>query len=326
MNRKRRLPLLQLAVTGTLLWWVFRDAALRAQLAVVWVRADWRWILLGLAFAGLDQIANVVRWWIFLRVQKIDAPFRRVVEVFMAGVFFSSFLPGTVSGDVLKTVWLTREHRGKGTAVVLSIVADRIIGLVGLIAVTAWIVFKRYAWLSQTPVATVLTQVLIGFTVFSTLGLAMSFLFTRKSHLDWMPAWVPGRSWLVKTGTAWHLFVHEWRGTLAATALSFPVMVTYFATFWCAARAFGAGVSMMDIFSVMPVITLITALPVFIGGLGAREQLFKQLLGDLAGTPADIAVAISITGFAIYLVWSLVGAVLFVTMRPSGLKLDGEEE
>jgi hypothetical protein len=72
----------------------------------------------------------------------------------------------------------------------------------------------------------------------------------------------------------------------------------------------------MDVFSVMPVITLVTALPVFIGGLGAREQLFKQLLGDLAGTPADVAVAISLTGFAIYLVWALVGAVLFVTMRP----------
>jgi hypothetical protein len=325
MKSKRRPPILQIAVTSALLWWVFRDATLRAQLAGVWTRADWRWIALGLLFAGLDQVANVVRWWIFLRVQKVDAPFWRVVEVFMAGVFFSSFLPGTVSGDVLKTVWLTREHPGKGTAVVLSIVADRIIGLVALIAVTAWIVCERFAWLSQTPVAATLTWVLIGFTVFSTLGLAVSFLLTRKSHLDWMPAWVPGRAWFVKTGTAWQLFVSEWRATLAATALSFPVMVTYFAVFWCAARAFGAGVPVLDIFSVMPVITLITALPVFIGGLGAREQLFRQLLGDLSGTPADVAVAISLTGFAIYLVWSLVGAVMFVMMRPAGMTLTEEE-
>jgi uncharacterized membrane protein YbhN (UPF0104 family) len=101
--------------------------------------------------------------------------------------------------------------------------------------------------------------------------------------------------------------------------------VTYFAVFWCAARAFGAGVPVLDIFSVMPVITLITALPVFIGGLGAREQLFRQLLGDLSGTPADVAVAISLTGFAIYLVWSLVGAVMFVMMRPAGMTLTEEE-
>jgi hypothetical protein len=133
---------------------------------------------------------------------------------------------------------------------------------------------------------------------------------------------MPGRAQLVRFVEAYHLFGHAWPQTLLGLALSAPVMFTFFATWWCAARAFGANVSLADIFSIMPVITVITSFPISISGLGVREELFKNLLGDLAHVPGEIAVLISLTGFTIYVFWSLVGAVIYSCWQPVSKRRD----
>jgi len=67
----------------------------------------------------------------------------------------------------------------------------------------------------------------------------------------------------------------------------------------------------------MPIINTITSLPISVGGLGVREKLFQIFLGDLCGVSDAVAAIMSTTGYALNLVWGLLGGLLYLFYRPS---------
>ncbi len=317
MTKHQWTRLFQLLVTVAILCWVFSDSKIRTEMWTVVKTADPSWLLLGLLVGAIGDLSNIVRWGIFLRVQGIDTPWPRIAQVFLAGLFFNLILPGSTGGDVVRLLYMVRDEHRKKTAVVLSVLVDRLIGLLVLIPFAFIVVWWRYDWLSQTPSAEALLFFLIAFLSVSTVVLVGASVISYTRLLAKLPEKFPFRERIVKISDAYHLFTHHWKATLVAIILSIPVMFTYFGVFYCAARAFKAGVSLLDMFSIMPVIAVITSFPISFSGLGVREKLFENLLSDLVGTPAGVAVLISLTGFVIYVVLSLVGGLFYLSMTPS---------
>ena len=312
--KKHHFHIVQLVLTAAILAYVFRDARLREHALVVLRHADMNWLALGVVIAGLGELANIWRWGIFLRVQKIDTGWLRIGGVFMIGVFFNLFLFGIAGGDVAKAVYLVKDHAQKKAAVILSLIADRLIGLFALLIFAVPLVIWRYQWLTKTRIAADLLYFLVVFLLVSFVVLAASFVITGFGLMNRLPQRMPGRAKLLEVCEAYNLFGRAWRESLLAFVLSFPIMFAFFVTFWCAVRSFQAHVSLADIFSVMPVVTVVTSFPLTFSGLGVREQLFERLLGELSNVPADLAVMISLTGFMISSVWSLFGAGCYMVM------------
>jgi uncharacterized protein (TIRG00374 family) len=325
------LRILQATLTIGLLGWIFSRPEFLQALNEAMHEADWRWLAAGMALALADQVLNILRWAIYLRIQRIDAGWKKITQVFMGGLFFNLILPGMVSGDLLKMALFGPAARGKWRPIMLSIIADRLIGLVALVFFTLVIVLWRYQWLSQTAVAKGLLWGLIVFTIISIVFLVASFALSGKGLLHKLPARFPGRNAIVEIGDAWHLFIEQWRVSLVAVVLSFPVLFTYFGVFWCGARAFHAPVSLVDLCSVMPVITVASSLPISISGLGVREEMFKSLLHDLANVAPEKAVLVSLAGFGFYAICGVIGLFfciadlpqIFALMKAKGKKPAG---
>jgi len=307
-------------VTVGVLVWVFHDPQLRANIPTVLRRAKTGWILLGVAFAGAGELANIFRWHIFLRMQKISIPLARTAMVFMIGVFFNLFLFGSTGGDVVRAAYLSADEKNKKAGVILSVVADRLIGMVVLVPFALVVVLLRYRWFQQTAAATALLWFLIVFMIAMTIFFVFAIAVTGLGLADKLPAWVVRRKSLLRVIEACGLFGRSWRESLIAYALSVPVLFGPFVTFYCAAQAFGARASLADIFSIMPIVTVVTSFPISFSGIGVREQLFKNLLGDLAGIPAETAVLISLAGFLSYISWSLVGATIYMGYKPARIR------
>ena len=307
-------------VTVGVLVWVFHDPQLRANIPTVLRRAKTGWILLGVAFAGAGELANIFRWHIFLRMQKISIPLARTAMVFMIGVFFNLFLFGSTGGDVVRAAYLSADEKNKKAGVILSVVADRLIGMVVLVPFALVVVLLRYHWFQQTAAATALLWFLIVFMIAMTIFFVFAIAVTGLGLADKLPAWVVRRKSLLRVIDACGLFGRSWRESLIAYALSVPVLFGPFVTFYCAAQAFGARASLADIFSIMPIVTVVTSFPISFSGIGVREQLFKNLLGDLAGIPAETAVLISLAGFLSYISWSLVGATIYMGYKPARIR------
>ena len=149
--KKTLLTILQLAVTGGLLYWVFHDPAVRAAMGVAVRDADYRWIAAAIVAYIMVELAAVVRWQILLKVQGINLSNARIAALFFIGMFYNQFLPGGTGGDIVKTYLLWKETPGKKPGALLAVLFDRMIGLIALIIITGILIFLRYGWLTRKP-------------------------------------------------------------------------------------------------------------------------------------------------------------------------------
>jgi hypothetical protein len=105
---------------------------------------------------------------------------------------------------------------------------------------------------------------------------------------------------------------------VGAVLISLPLNLFIFAGAIFAATAFPGNPGPSAMTSVIPVVNTISALPISLAGIGVREKLFSSMLHSLYGTPEDLGVLISITGFAIIVCWGLLGGVVSMLYRSGG--------
>ncbi|MFA9477513.1 lysylphosphatidylglycerol synthase transmembrane domain-containing protein [Phycisphaerales bacterium AB-hyl4] len=308
---------IQVGLTVALLTWLFSDPAVREGITRTLTQANLGWLLVGVGLGAVWISAAACRWQIFLRIQGIRISFRRSTGIYLIGMFFTLFLPGLIGGEAVRMVYICRERPKQKTAAALSVMMDHMAGMVAMLATTAAIVAFRYEWLAQSPVGIGGTaSVLVGLS-FAVLGL-FAMLIVSKRRLDrGLPEFVPARDKLNALLAAFTLFLTQWRWSLAGIALSFVTLHGYFAVFYAAGRAFNAPASFIDVFSVMPLIDVASALPISISGLGVREALLENMLHAMADVPAEAAVLIGLGGFGCWAAWCIVGGLIFACYRPS---------
>ncbi len=305
---------LQCLVTLGLLGWIFRDPEFRREVLEALSGADRGWLLAAALVAGAGCLMGILRWGIFLRVLGIDIPRLAILRIGAVGLFFNSFLPGVVGGDAVKAGWLVARGFSARSAV-LSAVMDRISGLGALVLCSAVLIPMRYTWLMQSPAVSAMVHLLVIYLVVVSLLLSLSFVLSARGAVSRLPQKMPGRQTIEDFAAAYGRFLSCWKSTLAAALISVGMLLAYFLTFYLSARAFGVEVLLLDFLSFMPLVDLLAALPVSVGGFGVREAAFVTLLGDLAGVPAARAVSISFLGALVTLLWGCAGLILLPGLR-----------
>ena len=314
--KKFLLTALQVAVTIGLLWWVFHDPERRGEMLAALKLADWWWLVVGVVvFFGCTVVATA-RWKILLAVQDIHMTWLRTWQLFMVGMFFNLFMLGSTGGDVVKMFLTMREARENKAAALLSVFMDRVIGMLALIFLSVGFLYFRYDMLNHTEGNSTLLTLLLWLLAAALATIVGMFVVSGLGWVHYLPAWTPLRGRIVEISAACHMYARGWRRTIWAFLISFPLFGMFFTTFYCAARAFTDQLGVVDIFSVMPIVAVITAIPISVSGIGVRESLFVSLLAPF-GVTAAIATLISVTGFLINTLGSLAGGVVFLFYRPS---------
>src|SRR5467141_1247319 len=273
--KKVLITILQLAVTITLLWWVFHDPEQRDKMSKALQSADYRWVGAAILAYILVEISAAVRWQILLRVQGIRLNFFRLAALFLIGMFYNQFLPGGTGGDIIKSYLLLKETAHHKAGALLAVVFDRLIGLVALVTITVTLVTLRFDLLWRTPVTIesgftphqllVVLGMLLGVSI---AGLLISFIISGFNLFHLLPHKFPGRDKLIEVAAAYHLYARHWIATFFAFGASLVAHLATFTTFLCVAYAFHAGVKLLDLFTVLPVERTITAVPISFAGIG----------------------------------------------------------
>jgi uncharacterized protein (TIRG00374 family) len=314
--KKTLLTVLQLAVTIGLLWWVFHDPVRRREMLEAVRLADWRWLAAGVGVFFLCTIVATARWKILLAVQNIHMTWLRTWQLFMIGMFFNLFMLGSTGGDVVKMFLTMREARDNKAAALLSVFMDRVIGMLALIFLSVTFLYFRYDLLNHAEGSSTLLNLLLWLLAAALIIIVGMFVVSGLGWVHYLPRWTPLRGRIVEVSAACHMYAKGWRLTIWALLISFPLFGMFFTTFYCAARAFTDLLGMVDIFSVMPIVAVITAIPISVSGIGLRESLFVSLLAPF-GVGAAIATLISVTGFLINTLGSLAGGIIFLFYRSS---------
>lgn len=318
--RRWLVPVIQVGVTIAILAWLLSDPGVLTRMGQTLARAQWQWLALGALFGLFWNFAAAFRWSIFLRMQGIDIGYRRVCCIYFISMFFTLVLPGAMSADAVRLFYVFRERPTHKSGALLSIIFDHFAGLFALMGIALVFTFSRWQWFGQSPLTSGTLYFLLCAFGGAILMLVTTWLAVVTGVIHTVPRFVPFRARIIEWGKLISLFIQNWRMSLAGIGLSFFTLLGYFSTFWCAARAFSSNVSLLDVLAVMPVIDLVSALPITVSGLGVREMLFTEILAKLAGVSSDVAILISLAGFGCSVLWYLCGGIVFPLYRSSGAK------
>ncbi len=88
--------------------------------------------LCGLLCAGVVA-SQYVRWYVLVRALDLPFTLRNAFRLGMVGTFYNTFLPGAIGGDLVKAFFIAKDQPNRRAAAVSTVVADRALGLFGLL-------------------------------------------------------------------------------------------------------------------------------------------------------------------------------------------------
>src|SRR4051794_21969817 len=228
-------------------------------------------------------------------------PLGRFVAVYFVGMFFNLVLPTSVGGDVVRAWYLARHGApaGRGVAAFLSVLAERGSGVLVLTAVAC-----VAAACCPVPLPGWVAGAVAAVGAAGAAGVAC--LPAAGRVLRARPFASPNFDRLREAAGLGADYLRRPRLLAATTTLSAGVQVSNVVVVGLIGAGLGLPVPPLYYGVLVPLVTLLTLLPVSLNGMGLREAGTVVLLAPL-GVGAAPAVALSVLTFAVYAAASLCG-------------------
>ncbi len=117
------------------------------------------------------------RWYILVRALDLPFALKNAVRLGLVGTFYNTFLPGSVGGDIVKAYFIAQGQPNRKAAAVATVIADRMVGLFGLILFAAAIGGSYWASGDERIAANRTLQIIISVCI----GLATIAALTYTS-------------------------------------------------------------------------------------------------------------------------------------------------
>lgn len=303
---------LKLVLSVALMAFVLRDTSLDA-LWRTFRRVDPPWVLAALAAYGLMMAISVWRWSLLLRAQHVNAPARLLSESFWVAMFFNNFLPSNIGGDVVR-IADTSKITGSRTLATTVVLVDRLLGLFALLAVGAlgaaaagWMGLEvpGAGWLEAAAIASIAVAVP---------------LFAAPKLLDAalapLRAW--GHPWVLQKAAqlqdAFARFRAQPSSLVGALVGAVVVQLVIVIFYTLAARSLAVPLPLLIAGVLVPVSLAVQMAPVSINGFGVREAVFSFFFVRV-GLGVEAAVAVSLLGTLLIMLFSMGGGALFLLRR-----------
>jgi uncharacterized membrane protein YbhN (UPF0104 family) len=273
----------------------------------------------------LGGFAGAASWFCVLRLRLPELRFRDTAACHWSGMFFNSFLPSNVGGDVVRG-WLvsrllpasppreehaqqsrgglshimTCESKDRFGFIAVSLLLDRAVNLVMLLGIGGFaLLFER-----QGPLP-----------AFGALAGAAALTACLTAALHKWPNPRPPPTSVFRSLTS------DLLALAGAPRRLFPLLLAAFASQFLKTGsnlfivlALGLNIPLFCVWYVIPLFGLISALPVSIGGLGVRELAAHALAAPLRVDNTHL-VTLSLAGHLLTVLVNLLGAIPFMSKR-----------
>ncbi|HTU19577.1 MAG TPA: lysylphosphatidylglycerol synthase transmembrane domain-containing protein [Gemmataceae bacterium] len=298
-----------LILVGLLIWRIDWQ-----QVASAFAKLDVRFWLLALGLYLLTQGVSAMRWQLLGRTLGLGGRWRDYLGHYFVGMFFNLVLPTSVGGDVVRAWYLGRSPQpspssaeekesktpGRRIAAFVSVLADRVNGFAVLIVVAC-----AAALCCPTPLPSWILATVAGMGAACFLGLAAMPLLPR------LRSWLPAHPRLTQLLDAADLFRRDRRGMIYVTLLSLVVQLANIVLAWLVGEGLGLEVPFLYYGVLIPLVSILTLLPISLNGMGLREAGTVLLLAPLNVSSAT-AVTLSLLIFAVYTATSLLGGLVYL--------------
>ncbi len=310
---------LRLAVAVALLAMVFRIALPESETGIVAaIMAAWQtgpieaagWFALSLGLFGVSFAIGTSRFSMLLVGGGFVVRWSFLFRAYLVAGFFNLVLPGAILGDVYR-LWDVRREAGEGSRVLGVIAVERLLGLsalgcLGLIAAPFIPLAAEDRYLAVVLVA-----------ICAVIALATALALHSRVN-GWM-RWGSAHFARISTRAARAIdnalravadLAESRRVLWRAFALSLLNQGLPVAAVYCLAVPLASDTAWYWFAIIVPFVTLVSLIPISLGGTGVREYLYVALFGAV-GMPSEVALALSLSLLGTAIVWAMVGFAVF---------------
>lgn len=267
------------------------------------------WLALGILIFSISNIFGSYQWHTLLKIRGIKLPFIKVLYFYYTGLFFNNFLLGYVGGDAVRIYDITKST-GKNSDAFSSVLFDRFIGFC---VSSTMALFAALYWMNLFSSGKILISVIIIFLYL----LAMLVLFFNKRLIDKLSAFfkffLPMKVKMKVKEI--YMGINEYRHhklmLIKVIMISLLVQGMRIFVHYFSARAIGVCINPIYFIIFVPIIALLSSLPISIGGIGVRESSGVALFSSIWSIQTDI-VAFEFLAYIIGIIGTLPGGIVFI--------------
>ncbi len=267
------------------------------------------------------------RWYLLVRALGLPFELRNAVRLGLVGTFYNTFLPGSIGGDIVKAFFIAKGHPERKAAAVATVVADRLVGLFGLLLFAAVVGGGCWAFgnerIESNPKLQTIVWICVTLAVVGAIGyIAVGFITderakrlgeglgrVKKVGPTLAELWYTVRAYRKRPGTV-----------MTVVAMSAVVHTGFVGMFHCATRVFPPEDvaqlgTLPEHFVIAPIGFIVQALIPVPGGLGGGELTFGGLYNLIRPGAEAVGLAGRLTLRLIEWSVGLIGYIAYLRMR-----------
>jgi uncharacterized membrane protein YbhN (UPF0104 family) len=259
----------------------------------VFREVDLRWVGAAVLCFLAALVCGTTRWWRLLGVAGCSTGWWDSLRLNFIGLFFNLVMPGLTGGDVVKMGAVALENPGRRLEAALSALVDRVLGLLVLLVLAAGVILAsgaRFAEL-QRPVLLLLGAGVAGGVVY------LAPPLRRALGWEWLRAHPKFGAKLRLLDDALLVYSRRPGELFGCALLSLANHCGVIVGVWMLGLAYGVRsdeVSLAQYFVIVPVASMVSAIPIAPAGWGLGEAIYQYLF-ELAGASGALGVAVSVT-------------------------------
>ena len=260
----------------------------------------------------LEVVRNVIfayRWKITLSVSGIKVPFPTLVRFYFVGAFFNLFLPTALGGDVVRGYNLA-VRSGKKVDAATSVLVERIVGFFALAFIALLALLLGSGVIEDATVTTVILLVCLGYFALTLLVFNASVMRRLIGALEFVKLWDLSER-LGRMYDSLYEFTAHKALLLQCFTLSIICQTLAILAAYSLALAINLKLDLVYFFMVLPMIWIITMVPLSINGLGVREGAFVFFFTTV-GVSDSAALLLSFLNFSQMIVLGLMGGIIYL--------------
>ena len=229
------------------------------------------YLLLAGLLVYVDRVVNAIRWYILIDNRTSSLRFFQILGIYFKSTFLGLVAPSSAGGEFLKGYGLVKSGV-RITESVSSLFVERILGLVALVGTCLCGFAFFYGELEFIP-----SQRIMGI-IFGGLGLGAIGVIVAYCCFPWLDRLVPPESKIdkgLKEVKRSLQYYQQIKSRIAlALILSFLVQIVRIYFTWCVGLGVGMTSELPYYFLFVPVVSLVSMIPISIAGLGVQEGAF----------------------------------------------------
>jgi uncharacterized protein (TIRG00374 family) len=309
--KKRVLPFIKIAITALLFYYIFKNVDFEIFGATL-RNASPGILIAAFLILWLGHYICIFRWRLLMKPLMPVHSLNRLFGIYCIGIFFNLTFPTIIGGDVVK-IYYVGKHSDSYSQSFASTFLDRDIGMLAMLVIALFGIILYPVSVPGIPVS------LVIWGVFALFVLGNLCLFTPRFHRILKQLLNRLRMGRIEkkadrvTGAFQIIGKHK-SVLLSSLLISFVNQFLYISSVWVTALGLRLEIPFYYFLVFVPVITLISMIPVSLNGMGLREYAFMSLFGAI-GIHPDSCIALGLLTSILIILSGIPGGIIYIFYR-----------